>query len=386
MAAPILGFTACDTSTAPPPTKDGSQVIQDIDIVYGNVSSIQQAYIRSLQLSSGAIKDNEQSNSKITPYFANLSAMALLKNPTQQNQDVVKKYIVWYLKKLNASTNPHLGDAPEIEGSIYDYYAPSEKTEGTYDSVDSYAATFLEVLKLYAMVSEENATWLKKYASKFTLVANAMLKTIDTDTNRIPGVTSVDEDDFLSVASFVYDVKYLMDNCELNMGLHAAQWLKEKQIIESAADLNLILSKNTESIKNLYKTDYFDYWKVKAPITMMDWSKFYPNATAQLYPHTFGIVAPESEMANKVYTLFNKHYPGWSRGEYYAEYPWAFISYAAATINDKVRVETYMKHINSFNIKGQQMTRWFSAEAAFVILAIDRMQHPIATEEYQPMN
>jgi hypothetical protein len=69
-----------------------------------------------LQISSGAIKDNEQSNSRICPYFSNFAVMALLKNPVMENVEVVKKYITWYLNKLNRTNiNPHTGQ-PEIIG------------------------------------------------------------------------------------------------------------------------------------------------------------------------------------------------------------------------------------------------------------------------------
>ena len=72
-------FSACgDTSTAPPPTvlnpdednSDGSDggegdETSEMTRIYDIVKKNQLAYIRSLQISSGAIKDNEQSNSRI---------------------------------------------------------------------------------------------------------------------------------------------------------------------------------------------------------------------------------------------------------------------------------------------------------------------------------
>lgn len=138
---PILTLSSCDTSTAPPPTNEENLTEQTMDVVYDNVMTYQLSYIRSLQLSSGAIKDTDASNSKITPYFAHFAVLALLKDPTSPNIDAVKKYIKWYLGKLNGITNPYKGGA-EIEGSVYDYFGDSETTQGTYDSVDSYAATF----------------------------------------------------------------------------------------------------------------------------------------------------------------------------------------------------------------------------------------------------
>ena len=75
---PILTLSSCDTSTAPPPTNEENLTEQTMDVVYDNVMTYQLSYIRSLQLSSGAIKDTDASNSKITPYFAHFAVLALL--------------------------------------------------------------------------------------------------------------------------------------------------------------------------------------------------------------------------------------------------------------------------------------------------------------------
>ncbi len=53
---PILTLSSCDTSTAPPPTNEENLTEQTMDVVYDNVMTYQLSYIRSLQLSSGAIK------------------------------------------------------------------------------------------------------------------------------------------------------------------------------------------------------------------------------------------------------------------------------------------------------------------------------------------
>ena len=73
-------------------------------------------------------------------------------------------------------------------------------------------------------------------------------------------------------------------------------------------------------------------------------------------------------------------------GTTYDDYPWTIIAYAAATINDVTRVETYVKHIYSYNSKGQQKDRWYSAEAGSLLLAIDRIQNPIVDSKYSHIN
>lgn len=95
----------------------------------------------------------------------------------------------------------------------------------------------------FAQTSGENKSWLEQYKSKISLVASAMVKTIDTDFNQLPGTITEDENDGLSVASYVYDVKYLMDNCEVNIGLKAAKWLKDNSLIDNDYDFAGLLAK-----------------------------------------------------------------------------------------------------------------------------------------------
>ncbi|MFV0469538.1 MAG: hypothetical protein ACK5MK_11505, partial [Dysgonomonas sp.] len=98
------------------------------------------------------------------------------------------------------------------------------------------------------------------------------------------------------------------------------------------------------------------------------------------------VIDPSSDRANKLYTQFNVHYPNWSTGAVVGTYPWALIVYAAATINDKTRVEEYIKHINSYNIKNTQKEYWYNLEAAFVILAVDKIKNTGTTPPYVPKN
>ena len=275
-------FSACgDTSTAPPPTvlnpdednSDGSDggegdETSEMTRIYDVVKKNQLAYIRSLQISSGAIKDNEQSNSRICPYFSNFAVMALLKNPVMENVEVVKKYITWYLNKLNRTNiNPHTGQ-PEIIGSVYDYYGDTETTHGTYDSVDSYAATFLEIVMELAKLSEENKNWLQEKKDDISLVASAMINTIDTESFSIPTDFTSDDNDYLSIAKLDYPVKYLMDNCEVNMGLKAALWLKDNGLIDNAVDFSTFLAQNTASVKALYNGTVFRWTKVSSMLML----------------------------------------------------------------------------------------------------------------------
>ncbi|MCD8042680.1 MAG: hypothetical protein LUH10_06410 [Tannerellaceae bacterium] len=373
----LLPLQSCgDDSTSPPPS--GETDLTGAEVAYSNVTNFQTNYLRSLQISSGAIKDNDQSNSRICAYFANFAGLALLTNPTAENVAVVKKYMQWYMGKLNGEVNPITGRA-EIPGSVYDYYGENETTQGTYDSVDSYAATFLMLARELVTKSPADKEWLADYAEQLTLIAGAMERCIDTEYNTMPGLLCTDDNDYLSIASHVYDAKYLMDNCEVNQGLKAAKWLKENGLImEESGDFDTLLDKNTAGIESeLWRGSVYNWIDDGSATAITQWNVFYADATSQLYPGLFGVISPTGERATQLYTQFNSHYPNWPSGQVYSgAYPWAVVAYAAATINDSARVEEYIKHINSYNIRNTQKEYWYSAEAAFVILAIDKIRNP----------
>lgn len=368
----LLVCTSCScssSSTLPPETRvSGSLEDRNMEQIYDFVRSYQNSYIRSLQLPSGAIKDNAASDSKITPYFANFAAMALLTEPLEKNISAVKKYMLWYFGKLNGTVTAYSNN--EIAGSVYDYMAPGETTKGTYDSVDSYAATFLELSDRFSSISAECKAWLMEHHEELGLVCSAMCMTVDCAGNLLPGENVKD---CLSIAHYGYPIKYLMDNSEVNMGLKAAGSLKDKGLLVSSYDLDALLAGNSESVRGLYNASKANYDYAKANPSV--WSKFYPDATAQLYPCLFGVVPANDSRSVHVYEMFNSTYPDWASGVVYFGYPWTMVAYAAAAMGDQERVDSYVTHIYGLNVKGEQKDLWYDAEAGALLLAIDKIRN-----------
>ncbi len=355
--------------------------------IYDSVINNQVKYIVALQMASGALKDNEVSNSRICGYFANIACRALLKKPTAENIALVKKYMAWYMSKLNGSTNPVTGK-PEIPGSIYDYYAPGETTNGTYDSVDSYAATFLLLAKEIAELSPTEKAWVTGYASELTLIGSALEKCIDKIGNAVPNTFGPVDNDGLAVDSYVHGAKYTMDNSEVNQGLKSMVWLQSNVLAGSKKDyFQNLLDVNTAAIESQLWRGTMYNWNDDGSTgaTISKWTTFYADATCQLYPGMLGVINPLSPRANLLYSTFNVYYPAWANGTIYSgAYPWTVICYAAATLNDKARVDEYINHILLLNKAGKQKDYWYDAEAAFVILAADRMKNQGNTPIFIP--
>ncbi len=75
--------------------------------------------------------------------------------------------------------------------------------------MDSYAATFIEVLNRFAEISSSSKKFLLAYKDKISLVVSAMLEVVDMPSNDI---SASEPYDYLSIAHPAYPVKYLMDN------------------------------------------------------------------------------------------------------------------------------------------------------------------------------
>ena len=149
-------------------------------------------------------------NGKVTmnPYFADFAAMALLDN-AEKYADNVKAYMEWHFSHLNTKKT----DYNKLDGTIYDYEITlengrivKEESKGTYDSTDSYSATFLTVLNKYYEKTGDKE-YIIQNSKDILRIADAMLATLKK------GLTFAKPD---------YEVMYLMDNCEVYEGCLSA--------------------------------------------------------------------------------------------------------------------------------------------------------------------
>ncbi len=339
---------------------------------YNALIDKQISFILAGQLSSGAMMETSVAGSRICGYFANIACLGVLENPTTANQTAVKNWMIWYMSKLNGTTNPVTLN-PEIAGSVYDYYGATETTNGTYDSVDSYAATFLCLAKRYAELSTANKTWLSGYSYQLTLIGNAMMACMDNSSNSIPTSFTPDDDDWLTIDSKVHGAKYLMDNAEVNAGLKAMVWLQSNVITGGDPTYyTSVLGSNSSAIESQFWRVNMYNWNDDGTTgaTNSNWNVWYAQALCQLYPALNDVIAPNSTRAINLYTTFNSNYPSWSTGTVYdpSGFPWAATVYAAAKMNDVARTNAYLSYLTSFT-GTTQPNQWYNLEAGFSILA-----------------
>lgn len=343
---------------------------EDIEL-YKAIFESETAWLASMQLDNGAVPMTPVQNGNVSmnPYFADFAALALLDDADKYSTRV-KKYTEWHFEHLNTAEQDYNG----VDGTIYDYTLTvsdgkvtgetvTEKNgKKSYDSTDSYAATFLSVLKKYYEKTGDSAYIISR-KSDIARVINAMLATMN---------------DGLTFAKPDYAVKYLMDNCEVYKGALDAEFLLEKVVCPADSAFNGVLNKVSNAAKQIYETvenslwnpsgGYYEAGLFKDGQVAYDfsWDTFYPCATAQLFPVSFGLISPESERAKSLYNSFSKSYD-WQNFKIPDSFYWGSNVYAAAVMNDGERVAAYMNKYKK--IIKKHAYPLYNADAAKVSMA-----------------
>ena len=139
-------------------------------------------------------------SSQINPYYSNLAAIGLTKDPGSYG--IVQKWMEWYITHLNWP------DKWGLYGTTYDYdyNNGTAASHNDADSTDSYAATFLSLAWAYYSTGDAGA--------------QSYVRTLSYQLDAIGGViVQTQQSDGLTWAKPDYQIKYLMDNCEAYRGL-----------------------------------------------------------------------------------------------------------------------------------------------------------------------
>lgn len=225
------------------------------------------------------------------PYFLNLYGISLLRHGF--NPQLVVDYIEWYVAHLNYP------DRHGLTGSIYDLDIRSGRRQTfleTYDSVDSYAATFLVLLRDYYVRTADRER-LERHRRQIADVAYLLVYLQDRD-GLVRAVPSS-------------DAKYLMDNCEVYAGLLAYSdlagrlgWDDPRRYREAAGHVRrAVLDQFFDPDRRL-----FAWAKAGGRPQPAHWETFYPDALAQLFPILHGLVEPDSELATHLWQQFLLHH------------------------------------------------------------------------------
>ena len=250
----------------------------------------------------------------IRPYFSMTVANAFLLDTTYY--DNAKRYIQWHIAHLEEK------DYYGVHGSIYDYYYSilgderraytMEESQGTvdvYDSTDSYAALFFELLLNYYETTGDSSLITKE-------LLNLVLSCLEDSLSKDPQILSDPNGALLTVAKpGNYPMEFLMDNCEVYRGFVS---LNELCISLGYGELAVQANDYAQRIKigiqaHLYNSakENYDY-ALANPSDIAAY--YYPDAIAQMFPIIFDIVEPDGQdgIAEKLYTDFKANFPYWT--------------------------------------------------------------------------
>jgi len=320
--------------------------------VYDQVIASETKYLLSLQLEDGALAEygvQDDNTAYIMPYFNDFAALGLLDGGTD-NADYVKKYMDWYFAHMNTAEQ----DVSGLAGTVYDYnvtldssgHILTEKPHEEvgvgkyYDSTDSYAAMFLAVVDQYAAVTGDRQ-YVADHQSQIDTLVDVIFGTLDNG---------------LTYATPAYKIKYVMDNSEVYYGLGMALDLYANYGTDAGGRcerITALMASIRDKVVNEYYTEmgYGHFWYYFDEHDMHGayyWTHFYPDATSQVFPAMFGVIAPTDEKAVHCYDMFNKYWSTgkakhtWEKMDTTDEYAWSDLCYAAVVMGDTQRAETFM--------------------------------------------
>ncbi|MEW6522286.1 MAG: hypothetical protein AB1445_01735 [Bacillota bacterium] len=308
-------------------------------------------WLLSSQLPGGAIAQTPD-HQLVIPYFSNLAAAALL--PYAPGR--VKDYLLWYLDHLN---DP---DRWGLSGTIYDYQMRAGVLEPTmnYDSADSYAATFLSLVRQY-VVATGDAGFARDNLASLHMIASV--------------ITGLQDRDGLVWAKPTHRVKYLMDNAENYRGLRDWAWLLEHlglpEAAEEAGTRADLVRQGLES--RLWDTGNEEYYWSDGLLgrRRVRTGRWYPDYVSQLYPLLNGLMDPDDQRALSAYNRIAGDFPRWHQGELPDLFPWALVAYAAALIGQQEAAREYLLTVAAGFARNGRPYPWYILESAYTIRTIE---------------
>ena len=243
----------------------------------------------------------------------------------QKYMDGAKKFIDFWMIRQNVGPDrwgvygTFYDRICKEDGSVEACYPPddcvSKSTSSRLNcnaSSTSGALIALTAYHYYEITGDQD--YLKSYEKKFKLIGDSVLGTIDYR-------------DHLTYCHPDCQVKYLMDVCEMWTFLKTLPDIFVA-IGEDESNLNFaigpkylsqVYAKLAEYAKDSIKTwwnekeGWYHWYKtdVLAINETLDWSRWYPDTAAQIWPLLWDVTCPEDKESQIVWENLNKYIPNW---------------------------------------------------------------------------
>lgn len=325
--------------------------------VYQNNFNAVSKWIGQFSAPSGAIL---YAPTLIDPYFSNIAAIGMTKDPNRMPQVVA--WMNWYVSHLNWP------DKWGMYGTTYNWNVDSNGNEtpaNDADSTDSYAATFLSLAwNAWQSGNSQARSLIAGLSYQLDVIGGVLIQTQQSD-----GLTWAKPD---------YQIKYLMDNCEAYRGLRDLASLFQNAFGDSAkaAYYNSAADSMQNGILSMWMNGtwavYRDGLGRNIGPNMGTW---YADATAQVFPILMGVVNSSDSRAQQSYAALNSAWPGWPNLSYNAQdsFPWCLVADAAAAMGDNGRLSTYISSIQNKYVNSGFPWPFYNAEGGWFMRANNYM-------------
>lgn len=343
----------------------GAVYIQAMNITVGSSSSNSQ-YQNNFNSTSQWVSGSVQSDGailytpqQIDPYFANIAAIGMTKDPNRMPQ--VVSWMNWYINHLNWP------DKWGLYGTTYNYTVSNgiETSTQDADSTDSYAATFLSLVwNAWESGDASARSYISGLSYQLDVIGGVLIQTQQSD-----GLTWAKPD---------YQIKYLMDNSEAYRGLRDLASIYQNAFGDTtkAAYYNAAADAMQNGILGMWMNGTWAVYKdgigrLAAP-NMGTW---YADASAQVFPVLMGVVTSSDSRAQQSYSAFNAAWPKWTTLSFNAQdaFPWCLVGTAAAAMGDNTRLSTYIGTIQSKYVNSNFPWPFYIAEAGWFMRANNYM-------------
>lgn len=319
-----------------------------------------QQYVNPRLPSYGAIRTDASPSAEaisgaayysVSPYFADLAVVALLRAGTPGANEVANRWIDWYFAHL-----PAAGTLDEVPyNHFYHFDGTGETTcakSGDHelcdynDATDSAATTFFSVL------------WAAHKAARFGTFQISLARKRQVE-NLAALVLKLQQPDGLCWAKVDYRVKYTEDNSEVFAGLSDLVSL-EREVFHDSQRADLY-QKSAERVRNGILKELYDpharLFRVgkfeNGSLPALDLNKWYPDTQEQFWPILFGVISPTDARARAILATINQHWnghtkPDWATDPNHINHGWIESGsiYGAHLIGGSERVRSYVQAVN----------------------------------------
>lgn len=309
-------------------------------------------WVSQFSAADGAILYTPQ---EIDPYFSNIAAIGMTKDPNRMSEVVA--WMKWYIEHLNWP------DKWGLYGTTYNYNVNNgvETSTNDADSTDSYAATFLTLAWNAWQTGSANAqSYISGLSYQLDAIGGVLIQT--------------QQSDGLTWAKPNYQIKYLMDNSEGYRGLRDLASLYQNAFGDASKAAYYTAAANSvqNGVLGMWMNGKWAVYKDSVgtldPPNMATW---YADATAQVFPVLMGVVASSDTRAQLAYSAFNAAWPNWPQLSYNGQdaFPWCLVGTAAAAMGDNTRLATYINSIQSKYVNTGFPWPFYNAEAGWFMRA-----------------